>query len=216
MAGAPNTKVTAMKQLVTKLMAKWQRDRSQGLVAVMSKTARYAQELATAHLYLRNATSVGEGARTLDRPRVDNQGRLIIGKGTLLRSINVPVELAVGRGGILEIGEDSVLNYGVSVGAMRSVRIGARVRIGPYVMIIDTEFHSIYDRKLMPTPRPVVIEDDVWLGAKSSILPGVTIGRGSIVGISSVVSSDVPPFTMVAGVPARPVKKLDPAQFVSH
>lgn len=205
-----------MKQLVTKLFENWQRDRHQGVMTVMRKGARYAQELATAQLYLRDATHVGQGARTLARPRIDNQGRLVIGGGTLLRSINVPVELAVGRGGLLEIGENSVLNYGTSVGAMGSISIGARVRIGPYVMIIDTEFHSIYDRKLMPEPRPIVIEDDVWLGAKCSVLPGVTIGRGSIVGVSSVVGTNIPPFTMVAGVPARPVKKLDPEQFVSH
>lgn len=205
-----------MKQLVNTLFEKWRRDRAHGLGTVLKKSARYAQELATAWLYLRDATHVGSGARTLERPRVDNQGRLVIGKGALLRSINVPVELAVGRGASLEIGENSVLNYGVSVGAMSSVSIGCRVRIGPYVMIIDTEFHSIYDRTVMPAPRPVVIEDDVWLGAKSSVLPGVRIGKGSIVGVSSVVAADVPPYTMVAGVPARPVKKLDPAQFVSH
>ena len=205
-----------MQTLVKSLFEKWRRDRSHGLATVLKKSARYAQELATARLYLREATHVGSGARTLLKPRVDNQGRLVIGKGALLRSINVPVELAVGRGASLEIGENSVLNYGVSVGAMSSVTIGSRVRIGPYVMIIDTEFHSIYDRKVMPEPRPVVIEDDVWLGAKCSVLPGVRIGRGSIVGVSSVVGADVPPFTMVAGVPARPVKKLDPAQFVSH
>lgn len=204
-----------MQTLVKKLLEKVQRDRAQGLARVITKGARYAQELVTARLYLRDATFVGQGVRTLARPRVENLGRLSIGKGTLLRSINVPVELAVGQGAELEIGDDSVLNYGVSVGAMRSIRIGSRVRIGPYVMIIDTEFHSIYDRKRMPEPRPVIIEDDVWLGAKSSVLPGVTIGRGSIVGVSSVVGADVPPFTMVAGVPARPVKKLDPAHFVT-
>ncbi|MEW6433568.1 MAG: hypothetical protein AB1730_18840 [Myxococcota bacterium] len=62
----------------------------------------------------------------------------------------------------------------------------------------------------MPEPRPIVIDDDVWPGATSSVAPGVTIGRGSIVGVSSVVGSDVPPFTMVAGIPQRPVKKAGP------
>jgi acetyltransferase-like isoleucine patch superfamily enzyme len=93
------------------------------------------------------------------------------------------------------------------------VRIGDRVRVGPYVMIIDTEFHGAYDRNSMPEPKPIVIEDDVWIGAKATIMPGVTIGRGSIVGISSVVAADVAPFTVVLGIPARPVRKLDPAQF---
>jgi acetyltransferase-like isoleucine patch superfamily enzyme len=105
------------------------------------------------------------------------------------------------------------LNYGVSIGAMGSVRIGDRTRIGPYVMIIDTEFHDVYDRDRMPEPRPVVIEEDVWIGAKASIMPGVTIGRGAVVGVSSVVSTNVQPHAVVVGIPAREVKKLDPSRF---
>lgn len=203
-----------MQQLVLKLLEKIRRDRARGLLSVAKKSLRYARELATAPLYLSSATEVGAGARTLERPRIDNEGRLVIGRGTLLRSINVPVELTVGPDAALEIGDECMLNYGVSIGCMKSVRIGDRVRVGPYAMIIDTEFHSVYDRNHMPEPRAIVIEDDAWVGAKSSVMPGVTIGRGSIVGVSSVVAADVPPFTMVAGIPARPVKKLDPAQFV--
>jgi maltose O-acetyltransferase len=202
--------------LYESLQAKVTRDRSGGLALarLVRKGLRYAGELATAPLYLHAATEVGQGVRTLGRPRIDNQGTLRIGRGTLLRSVNVPVELGVGPGATLTIGEESSINYGVSMGAMRSITIGHRVRIGPYAMIIDTEFHGVYDRKSMPEPRPVVLEDDVWVGAKATILPGVTVGRGSIIGVSSVVVADVPPFTVVVGVPARPVRKLDPAQFV--
>lgn len=96
---------------------------------------------------------------------------------------------------------------------MGLIRLGNRVRVGPCAMIIDTEFHGALNRKFRPPPRPVIIEDDVWIGAKASVLPGVTIGRGSIVGVGSVVNADVPPFTVVGGVPARPIKKLDPSQF---
>ena len=139
---------------------------------------------------------------------------MTIGDGTLLRSINVPVELATGVEGVLEIGAEVRLNYGVSVGVMGSVRIGDRVRIGPYVMILDTEFHGLYDRNSMPAPRPVVIEHDAWIGAKASIMPGVTIGAHAVVGVSAVVTSDVAPYTVVAGVPAREVRQLDPSGFV--
>nr|WP_276612123.1 DapH/DapD/GlmU-related protein [Kineococcus vitellinus] len=55
--------------------------------------------------------------------------------------------------------------------------------------------------------RPIVIEDDVWIGAGCIVLPGRRIGTGSIVGAGSVVVSDVPPWTVVAGNPARIVKK---------
>ncbi len=185
------------------------------LSAKLRKGVRFARELATARVYLSAVNEIGAGVRTLGRPRVENFGRITIGPRTLLRSINVPVELAVGVGALLEIGEESRLNYGVSIGAMKHVRIGDRVRIGPYVHIMDTEFHDVYDRDKMPEPRPIVIEDDVWIGAKASIMPGLTIGRGAIVGTSSVVSGDVPAFTVVAGIPARVVRKLDPEQFVT-
>ncbi|MBI4818115.1 MAG: hypothetical protein HY791_17770 [Deltaproteobacteria bacterium] len=80
-------------------------------------------------------------------------------------------------------------------------------------MVIDCEFHELYRRNQRPPARPVTIEDDVWIGAKASILPGVTIGRGAVIGVSAVVAHDVPPFTIVAGVPARHVRKLDPTLF---
>jgi galactoside O-acetyltransferase len=61
----------------------------------------------------------------------------------------------------------------------------------------------------------VVLEPDVWVGAKASILPGVTIGRGSVVGTGAVVTRDVPPFCVVSGVPARVQRELDPTRFRS-
>ena len=74
-------------------------------------------------------------------------------------------------------------------------------------MIIDSEFHDLYDREKRAKPRPVVIEDDVWIGAKASVLPGVHIGRGSVVGTAAVVTADVPPFT-VFGMDDRPALLL--------
>jgi acetyltransferase-like isoleucine patch superfamily enzyme len=56
---------------------------------------------------------------------------------------------------------------------------------------------------------PIVIEDNVWLGANVVVMPGVTIGKHSVVAAGSVVTKDVPPDTIVAGVPAKVVKKLD-------
>ena len=189
------------------------RDRGLPLATRVAKSVRYARGLLLAPVYLRGVDVVGAGVRTVGRPRIDNQGRITIGAGTLLRSVNVPVELCAGPGAEIVLGADVRLNYGVSVGAMGSIRIGDRVRVGPYVMIIDTEFHEVYNRERMPAPRPVRIEDDVWIGAKASVLPGVTIGRGAIIGVSAVVVADVAPFTVVVGVPAREVKKLDPNRF---
>jgi lipopolysaccharide O-acetyltransferase len=65
-----------------------------------------------------------------------------------------------------------------------------------------------------PNERPLVskevfIDDDCWLGEKVAVLPGVTVGKGSIIGAGSVVTSDIPPYTIAVGIPARPVKKYD-------
>jgi acetyltransferase-like isoleucine patch superfamily enzyme len=139
-----------------------------------------------------------------------------LGHDVLLRSVNVPVELCTGPAGLLKVGNGVRLNYGVSVAAQARVVIGDRTRVGPYVMIVDSDFHDPYERSLRPAPRPVVIGEDVWIGAKASVLRGVRIGRGAIVGTGAVVTRDVEPFSVVAGVPARVTGHLDPERFVSE
>jgi maltose O-acetyltransferase len=190
------------------------RDRGLPWRTLLRKGARYVIELALARLHLRAVDAVGTHARTNGRPRIDNQGRMEIGAHVLLRSVNVPVELVTEPGALLTIGAGTRLNYGVSVGVTSHVAIGAHVRIGPYVMITDSDFHDVHRRGVRPPSRPVVIEDHVWIGAKASVLKGVRIGRGSVVATGAVVTRDVPPFTIVGGVPAAPVGRVDEAQFV--
>lgn len=176
--------------------------------------ARYARARASAAVHLRSCTTVGARARTEGRPRIDNLGTIVLGDDVQLRSVVVPVELATGPGGILQIGHQVNINYGTSIGCLDSIIIGNRVRIGTFVLIVDSDFHGIHQRNLRPRPEPVRVDDDVWLGAKSSVLKGVTVGRGSIVGTGAVVTKDVPPFSIVAGVPARKVGEVDPERFV--
>lgn len=173
------------------------------------KSARYAMELATAPVYLLRVDDVGDGVRTLGRPRVENFGYMRIGHRTCIRSAHVPVELCTAPGGRLFVGCDTTLRDGSSIGATASIEIGSRVYIGPYAMIVDTDFHDPHNRHIRPAPSPVVIDDDVWIGAKACIMPGVHVGRGAIVGSGAVVTHDVPPFSVVAGVPAQVVKTLD-------
>jgi maltose O-acetyltransferase len=205
-----------MLDQLRRVREKVQRDREAGLGVrrIVEKSARYAYEVASAPVRLRVADAVGSGVRTLGRPRVINHGRMEIGAGTLIRSVNVPVELVVETGGELIVGEECRLNYGVSIGVVRSIRIGDRVRFGPYVMVIDSDFHELHNRNVRPEPRPVVIGSDVWIGAKASIMPGVTIGDGAVIGTASVVTRDVPAFTVVGGIPAKVLRELDPDRFV--
>src|SRR5256885_9909642 len=84
----------AMLGLLRQLKERVARDRQLGLGGLARKGLRFARELATAPVYLRSADHLGAGVRTLGRPRVENLGKLSIGDGTLIRSVNVPVELA--------------------------------------------------------------------------------------------------------------------------
>ena len=72
------------------------------------------------------------------------------------------------------------------------------------VQIQDTNFHRL--RGTIETTRPVRIEDGVWIAANATVLKGVTIGQGAVVAAGAVVTKDVPPRTMVAGVPARVIR----------
>jgi acetyltransferase-like isoleucine patch superfamily enzyme len=110
------------------------------------------------------------------------------------------------------IGDNSHIGKNTQISCIKSgdLVVGANVMISPYVMITATS-HNFADLDI-PMQRQglssakVVIEDDVWIGGKSIVLPGVTVGRGSIVAAGSVVTKDVPPFAIVASNPARLVK----------
>jgi acetyltransferase-like isoleucine patch superfamily enzyme len=108
-------------------------------------------------------------------------------------------------GATLEVGDQTFLNRDVKLVVRRSVTIGRRCQIGWDVSITDSDFHEVVGSG--PATAPVSIGDHVWLGARSSIFKGVTIGDGAVVAGGAVVVRDVPAATMVAGVPAKVVKR---------
>jgi maltose O-acetyltransferase len=110
----------------------------------------------------------------------------------------------------VSVGNDCILNAPLALNASAPITIGERVGIGHHVVII-TDDHDLSDpdrRCGAGFARPVVIEDGAWIGARVTILPGVTIGRGSVVSAGSVVGRDVAANTLVGGVPARFVQRL--------
>jgi acetyltransferase-like isoleucine patch superfamily enzyme len=86
--------------------------------------------------------------------------------------------------------------------------IGNNVAVGNYTLVMDTDFHAVGDHTKPGECSPVVIEDDVWLGARVTVLKGVHIGRGAVVAAGAVVTRDVPPYTLVGGVPAKVIRTL--------
>lgn len=108
------------------------------------------------------------------------------------------------------IGEASTLNYGVFVDCSSRVSIGSRCDIGMQVMFC-TGTHTIGPagrRAGSATSSPIAIGDGVWIGARATILPGVTIGDGCVIAAGAVVSRDCEPRGVYAGVPARRVRDL--------
>lgn len=163
-----------------------------------------------ARWHLRRADAVGPRVRLRGRPAVANRGRMVIGDRVQLVSTIATLELVTEPGGCLEIGSRSLVNFGCSLVAHELVRIGDGCQIGPYTMLLDNDYHHVDpDRRLeRPPSRPIVLGDNVWIGARSIVLPGVTIGRDSCVGAGSVVTRDVPERCLVAGVPARTIREL--------
>ena len=119
-----------------------------------------------------------------------------------------PAQIGAAAGGALTIGDDVFINQGSTVVAHASITIGSHVHIGDFAAIYDSDFHSVIPGG--ETRRaPVVIEDGVWIARGACILPGVTIGRGSVVAAASVVTESVPSGVVVAGVPAKVISHFE-------
>lgn len=109
----------------------------------------------------------------------------------------------------IRIGRNVTLNEWVYLGGFGGLTIGSNVRIGHRTSVITSD--HVYDDLSVPIheqgliPGEVVIEDNVWIGCNVTILKGVRIGRGAIVAAGAVVTRDVPPYAIVAGVPAKPI-----------
>ncbi|WP_222436057.1 acyltransferase [Rubripirellula reticaptiva] len=110
----------------------------------------------------------------------------------------------------LSIGDKFYINYFAIIDCQFKIVIGNDVKIGPHVYLGDFD----HVPRTAETPsgignfKRIVVEDGVWIGANSVILKGVAIGSNSIVAAGAVVTKDVPPNTVVAGVPAREIKSL--------
>ncbi len=174
----------------------------------LRRLIRGALALLSARLYLRKAFHLGRLVGVRGRPYVVADGRIEIGDRVRIYSYLHRTELNVGRGATLSVGDDTFINNGVVLSCRKELRIGARCQVAPQVIVMDSDYHEVDDRTGEAKEAPVVIEDDVWLATRAMILRGVTVGRGAVVAAGAVVTKDVPPYTLVAGVPARTVRSL--------
>ena len=119
--------------------------------------------------------------------------------------------LAATPGAIIEIGDDSRISL-AALYARERITIGKRVLIASGCRIADSDGHPVDEiprkQSVEDTPSPVTIEDDVWLGCDVTVCKGVTIGKGSVIGTKSVVTHDIPPGVLAAGMPAKVIRPL--------
>lgn len=142
--------------------------------------------------------------------RIEIGSESIIGPHASL-SVGMPIPLETGGDAVLTIGNRCVFGKGLSIVAHERVVVGDDTVAGHYVYITDQN-HGYADLdvpigKQMWKNAPVVIGDSCWLGHGAIILPGVTIGRHVVVAAGAVVTTDVPDYCVVAGTPARIVRR---------
>jgi maltose O-acetyltransferase len=132
-----------------------------------------------------------------------------IGAGTsIMGSVRIT---GPGPMSLLSFGRNTAVSGSLHVDLGARVCIGDRVHFGQEVMLLtmDHEVGPSAERCGRLVSAPIAIEDGVWIASRVTILPGVTIGKGSMVAAGAVVTSDVPPDTLVGGVPARVLRSLD-------
>ena len=141
------------------------------------------------------------------RPLLVTAGSITCGR-LFLRSKAIPIEVGAAKNGSLVLGERVFINSGATVVANDSIVVGDNCLIGDLAAIFDSNHHPTEPSR--PTRiAPVRLGANVWVGRSATILPGVTIGDHAVVAAGSIVSADVPTKTLVAGVPARPIRTLD-------
>lgn len=143
-----------------------------------------------------------------------NNSEIIIGDRCRFMSIKTGNKLGLNhqcilsatKGAVLIIGSNCRFS-GTSIRCFSSISIGNNVRVGANVLIVDGDGHQDDPRAGMN--KPIVIEDNVWLGCNVFVKKGVTIGRNSVVGMNSVVTKDIPANCIAIGNPCVVVRKFD-------
>lgn len=151
-----------------------------------------ASGIARARVELRG-TKLGSRVRTFGPVLVDGRPGIEIGSRAVFIGGMLPTSLSCAEGAELVIGDRTLFNYGVTIDAHESVRIGSRCMLGSFVHVRDDDGR---------TRAPVRIEDDVWIAHGAIIEAGSTIGKGSVVSAGAVVAGNVPAGSLVVGNPA--------------
>jgi len=164
---------------------------------------QYGRQRARANWYLRRCRSVGAQATILGRPRVDATDMIV---GDHFKIWSTHRGTLVTGWGKLRVGDRVFFNDGVFVSCVHEITMGDDIAIANDVYLTDSDSHGVEGRKVREAP--IRIGNGAWIGARSIILPGVSIGSRALVAAGSVVTRDVPDDTLVGGNPARVIRPL--------
>jgi acetyltransferase-like isoleucine patch superfamily enzyme len=157
------------------------------------------------------------------RINISLKGKCNIGKCFVINNLEMTNPIGRFHRCCIIVRKNACLNIGENVGissttiyCQNKIEIGNHVKIGANVVIYDTDFHSLdfFNRRSGLTDMkdtktaPVIIEDDVFIGAHTTILKGVTIGKNSIIGACAVVTKSIPPNQIWAGNPAKHIRNI--------
>lgn len=154
---------------------------------------------------LRLTQELNTGAHSIDEIR--DAVSEIIGK-KLDPSVEIRLPFWTDYGANLHIGKNVYINSNSLFTDLGGIYLDDNVLIAPNVTIVSVNHHQEPENRRNLILKPVHIKKNAWIGASATIAPGVTIGENSIVGAGAVVTKDVPDNTIVAGVPAKPIKKI--------
>jgi len=173
----------------------------------------------------RHGLTLGRGVKFRGTPviRICNGGRIVLGNDVTINSKNrgyhlnlhSPVKLFADRPDALITVGDKTRIHGSCLHATNSITIGKNVLIAANCQIFDGNGHDLSFENVenrintAGDSKPVIIEDSVWIGSNTIILPGIKIGKGSVIGAGSVVSKNIPSMVVAAGNPARVIKKAE-------
>jgi FkbH-like protein len=194
-----------MRALVANILDKIARHRGESLLEVAGRAVRFAEQAARANFSLAGC-ELGVGVRCVGRVVAKPAGRIVLGNDVRLNAPWNPIVLSTEPGGEITIGDDCDINYGTLISARKRVTIGSRVMMGNHCIVADADEPGTV--RGATEPRPIEIGDGAWLAVRVTVLPGAKIGAGAVITAGSVVSGEIPPNVVAAGIPARVVRSV--------